>query len=395
MNLGNPEQFGFSSQRLTRITKVMQRYIDDGKSAGIITLVARQGTVVHLQKCGYQNLAEQIPIAMDTLFRIYSMTKPITSVALMMLYEQGLVRLEDPVHKFIPQFKSLKVLQAGGKLVAPTTDLTIWHLLTHTAGLSYGSEADSLIDKLYLDADLGNPAHTNEEMIGLLTELPLRYHPGDNWHYSCATDVVGYIIELISGLSLFEFFKKHIFLPLGMHETFFKVPGELSHRFSEVYGMTKEKFLDVIDTTVAGDFMKDSRESGGAGLVSTVADYYRFAHCMLNMGELDGVRLLGPRTVELMRCNHLPVSLLPLTFDGKPWPGNGFGLGFSMVLDITQSDMRGCVGSHGWGGWASTYFWLDPIEQILGILMLQYVPSGTYPIRNIFRSTVYQALTKT
>ena len=391
MKLHPPEEFGFSSERLKHITKIMQHYVDDGKTAGIVTLVARRGGVVHLEKCGYQNLEEKKPMALDTLFRIYSMTKPITSAALMMLYERGLIRLEDPVHKYIPGFKKVKVLDAGGRLVAPNRDISIRHLLTHTAGLSYGDEPGSLIDRLYKPADLENVNITNAEITRRLMELPLRFHPGENWHYSYATDVVGYLIELISGVSLFEFLTEHIFIPLGMHETFFKVPAEMKERFSELYGMTDDQFLDVIDTSVGGDFFHVHRDGGGAGLVSTVADYFRFAQCMLNKGELEGMRLLGPRTVDLMRTNHLPAGMLPIVM-GVPWPGIGFGLGFSVVLDITQSDQRGSVGSHGWGGWASTHFWIDPVEEIIGILLLQYIPSGTHPIANIFRNMVYSAM---
>ena len=391
MKLHPPDELGFSSERLRRVIKIMQQYVDDGKSAGIVTLVARWGAVVHLEKYGYQNLKENQSMELDTLFRIYSMTKPITSAALMMLYEKGLVRLDDPVDKYIPGFKSVKVLEAGGRLVAPKRDITIHHLLTHTAGLSYGDQTDSLIDGLYKQANLDNVDHTNEEVTRRIMEIPLRYHPGENWHYSYATDIIGYLIEILSGVPLSEFLKEQIFIPLGMADTFFRIPETKKHRLSELYGMTEDRFLDVIDTTVGGDFFTVRRDGGGAGLVSTIADYFRFAQCMLNKGELDGVRLLGPRTIELMRTNHLPASMLPITME-EPWPGIGFGLGFSVVLDVTQSDQRGSVGSHGWGGWASTHFWIDPVEEIIGILLLQFIPSRTYPIANDFRNIVYQSL---
>jgi CubicO group peptidase (beta-lactamase class C family) len=391
MKLHSPVELGFNPERLTRVTKIMQHYVDDGKSAGIVTLVARRGAVVHLEKYGYQNLKENHSLELGTLFRIYSMTKPITSAALMMLYERGSVRLDDPVHKYIPGFKSVKVLEAGGRLVAPNRDITIRHLLSHTAGLSYGDQTDSLIDRLYKQADLENVDHTNEEVTRRIMEIPLRFHPGDNWHYSYATDIIGYLIEILSEALLSEFLKEQIFIPLGMDDTFFRVPRSKKHRFSELYGLTKERFLDVIDISVGGDFFNVRRDGGGAGLVSTITDYFRFAQCMLNKGELDGVRLLGPRTVELMRINHLPAGILPITME-DPWPGVGFGLGFSVLLDITQSSQRGSVGSHGWGGWASTHFWIDPVEEIVGILMLQYIPTRTYPIVNDFRDAVYQAL---
>ena len=391
MKMQSPVDFGFNLERLSLVTTVIQRYVDDGKAAGIVTLIARRGAVVHLEKFGYQNLEEKKSIALDTLFRIYSMTKPITSMAFMMLYEQGLIRLEDPVHMYIPGFKSTKVLEAGGKLVPPHQDIKIKHLLAHTAGLSYGDQTDSLIDKLYTNANLEKDNLSNEEVVQRITDLPLRFHPGENWHYSYATDVIGYLVELLSGKSLSEFMKEKIFIPLGMVDTFFRVPETSRHRFSELYGYTDKKFLDVIDPGIGGDFFDVRRNSGGGGLVSTIADYFRFAQCMLNQGELDGMRLLGPRTVELMRTNHLPTSMLPIAME-EPWPGFGFGLGFSVVLDITQADQRGSVGSYGWGGWANTHFWIDPVEEIVGILMLQYIPTRTFPITNDFRNAVYQAL---
>jgi CubicO group peptidase (beta-lactamase class C family) len=391
MKLYSPVDFGFDLKRISCLTKIVHRYVDEGKSAGIITLLARRGAVVHLEKYGYQNLEKKKPIAFDTLFRIYSMTKPITSVAFMMLYEEGLIRLEDPVHKYIPEFKSMEVVEAGGKLVAPNQDVKIIHLLTHTAGLSYGDQKDSLVDKLYVRANLEEEGTSNEEFVRRITDLPLRFHPGENWHYSYATDVIGYLVELLSGVSLSEFMKEKIFIPLGMVDTFFRVPETSKHRLSELYGYTEDKFLQVIDNSIGGNFYEIRRDSGGAGLVSTITDYFRFAQCMLNRGELDEARLLGPKTVELMRVNHLPASMLPIVME-EPWPGIGFGLGFSVVIDITQSDQRGSIGSHGWGGWASTHFWIDPIEEIIGILMLQYIPSRTFPLTNDFRNAVYQAL---
>jgi CubicO group peptidase (beta-lactamase class C family) len=393
MKITNPESQGFSAERLNRVTDCMNQYVNAGKVAGIVTLVARRGEVVHLEKCGYQNIKDKKEIEFDTLFRIYSMTKPICSVAFMMLYERGLVRLEDPVSKFVPEFKNVKVLDRGGGLVSPIREITVHHLLTHTAGFSYGDDPEvNLIDRMYAEADLYNPDYSNEDVSRRIAALPLRYHPGEAWHYSFATDVVGHLIELISGKSLSDFLSEDIFKPLGLRDTFFRVPKDKISRLSELYGLTEEEQLGVVGPQTGGDYHKVRRDSAGHGLVSTVSDYLRFCQLILNKGELDGVRLLSPKTVELMRINHLPVKVLPLMMSNLPWLGIGFGLGFSVLMDVAQSDQRGSLGSHGWGGWASTHFWIDPVEEIIGILLLQYVPSGTYPITYDLRNAVYQAL---
>jgi len=393
MNTVTPEEEGFSPERLKRIDAAMQRYVDQKKLAGIVTLVARRSRVVHFERFGYQDLATSRPMELDTIFRIYSMTKPITSVALMMLFEQGLVRLTDPVTKFIPEFGKVKVLVGEGELADLEREITIQDLLRHTAGLSYGGYEDTQapIDKLYDQAHLWRPDITIREAVQRITELPLAYQPGQAWRYSLATDVVGHVVELISDISLGEFFEEKIFKPLGMADTAFTVPTEKVDRFVTLYGKTDEDPLGLIDVAVGGDYFNTRLESGGAGLVSTAADYLRFAQLVLNKGELDGVRLLGPRTVELMTANHLPSALLP-TMAEQEMSGFGFGLGFSVMMDVAQSGMMGSVGLHGWGGWANTHFWVDPREQLIGLLMLQYIPSGTYPVTTDFRTLVYQAL---
>ena len=399
MNTITPEEAGFSASRLSRIDTAMQRYVDQKTLAGIVTLVARRGEVVHFEKFGYQDIATSKPMELDTIFRIYSMTKPITSVALMMLFEQGLVRLTDPVTKFIPEFGKVKVLVGEGELADLEGEITIQDLLRHTAGLSYGGYKDTHdpIDKLYDQAHLWRPDITNREAVRRIAELPLAYQPGQAWRYSVATDVVGHVVEVISDMSLGEFFEERIFKPLGMEDTAFTVSPEKVDRFATLYGLTDGQAsharpLELIDVATGGDYFSTLLESGGAGLVSTAADYARFAQLVLNKGELDGVRLLGPRTVELMTTNHLPPALLPIAMGEEQMLGFGFGLGFSVMMDVAQSGLMGSVGLHGWGGWASTHFWVDLQEQLIGILMLQYIPSGTYPIRTDFRTLVYQAL---
>jgi CubicO group peptidase (beta-lactamase class C family) len=392
MKTAAPEELGFSPDRLERIHTVMQRYVDQRTLAGMVTLVARHGSVIHFEKFGMQDIEANKPMELDTIFRIYSMTKPITSVALMMLFEHGLVRLTDPVTKFMPGFKKVKVFINESKLADLEREITIHDLLTHTAGLSYGDDEDSPVDGLYRQADLFNSDITLAEMIQRIAHLPLVHQPGQVWRYSVATDVVGYLVEMISDMSLAEFFEEKIFRPLGMEDTAFSVPPDKIDRFATLYGKTEKGALEVIDTATGGDYFNVRLYSGGHGLVSTTADYLRFAQLVLNKGELDGVRLLGPKTVELMTTNHLPPALMPIAMGEEQMPGFGFGLGFSVMMDVAQSGMMGSVGLHGWGGWANTHFWVDPQEQLIGILMLQYVPSGTHPVTNDFRTLVYQAL---
>jgi CubicO group peptidase (beta-lactamase class C family) len=392
MKTAAPEELGFSPDRLERIHTVMQRYVDQRTLAGMVTLVARHGSVIHFEKFGMQDIEANKPMELDTIFRIYSMTKPITSVALMMLFEHGLVRLTDPVTKFMPGFNKVKVFINESKLADLEREITIHDLLTHTAGLSYGDDEDSPVDGLYRQADLFNSDITLAEMIQRIAHLPLVHQPGQVWRYSVATDVVGYLVEMISDMSLAEFFEEKIFRPLGMEDTAFSVPPDKIDRFATLYGKTEKGALEVIDTATGGDYFNVRLYSGGHGLVSTTADYLRFAQLVLNKGELDGVRLLGPKTVELMTTNHLPPALMPIAMGEEQMPGFGFGLGFSAMMDVAQSGMMGSVGLHGWGGWANTHFWVDPQEQLIGILMLQYVPSGTHPVTNDFRTLVYQAL---
>jgi len=392
MKTSTPEELGFSSERLDRIGTVMQRYLDEGKLAGIVTLVARRGRVVHFARFGYQDIEAGKPMEFDTLFRIYSMTKPITSVALMMLFEQGLVRLADPVSRFIPEFKDIKVLGPNGQLLDPVREVTIHDLLTHTSGLSYGDFEDPSPGEAYAQSNLFFRSDiTNQELVRGLAALPLLFQPGTMWHYSAATDVLGHVIELISDMSLGDFFKQKIFDPLGMVDTAFRVPAEKVARFATLYGLTEDDPLGLIGDDIGGDYFNPRLESGGGGLVSTAADYLRFAQMVLNKGELDGVRLLAPKTVELMTTNHLPPALLPMVLS-EPMPGLGFGLGFSVLMDLAQAGIIGSVGSHGWGGWATTRFWVDPQEQLVGIFLTQYIPSDTYLVADDFRTLVYQAL---
>ncbi len=396
MKIANPEELGFSSERLLRIHSLMNRYVESGKLAGIVTCVVRSGQIVHRETFGHQNLETKTSMSKDSIFRIASMTKPIASVALMMLYEESLFNLTDAVSQYITAFKNAKVWGADGALEVPVRTITIQDLLRHSAGLSYGgyTESHSPVDKLYDEADLFNPNITNAELTERIANLPLMFHPGEKWHYSVSTDVVGYLVEVLSDKPLADFLQEKIFDPLGMVDTAFHIdPSKLS-RFCTLYGKTPDSDFGVLDLPDSSDYLPPvALHSGGSGLVSTTSDYLLFAQCVLNKGELNGVRLLGPRTVTLMTCNHLPAALLPISFEGaEPMLGMGFGLGFGVMLDTAQTGMMGSVGDHGWGGYAETFFWIDPQEEIIAILMSQYQPSQTYPIRKEFRTAVYQAL---
>jgi len=396
MDQTNPEALGFSSERLLRIHNLMNRYVESGKLAGLVTCVARRGQLVHCETFGHQNLETQTPMAKDSIFRIYSMTKPITSMALMMLYEEALFNLTDEVSHYLPDFKDAKIWGAGGVLESPVRPMTVQDLLRHTAGLSYGdhTESHSPVDKYYDEADLFNANTTNAEMTSRIASLPLLYHPGEKWHYSVATDVVGHLVEVLSGETLADFMEEKIFDRLGMVDTAFHIDPSRLSRFCTLYGKTPDSEFGVLDVPDSSEYLPPvTLYSGGSGLVSTTSDYLKFAQCILNGGELNGVRLLGPKTVALMTTNHLPAPLLPIAFEGtEPMLGMGFGLGFGVMLDPAQTGVMGSVGDHGWGGYAETFFWIDPKEDLIANLMTQYLPSQTYPIRKEFRTAVYQSL---
>lgn len=384
-------------ERVSRIDAVLRKYVDAGKIAGVLGMVAHRGEIAYLRSYGMRDIQSKRPMAPDTIFRIYSMSKPITSVAVLMLYEEGHFHLTDPVSRFIPAFREMVILEEatpeGMKLAKAQTDITIWHLLTHTAGLSYGFDAEDPLDKLYQDRFWAHvrthPESTLAENIELLATLPLAHEPGTAWRYSTATDVLGYLVQVVSGRPFDVFLKERIFEPLGMTDTDFYVPPEKLSRFATNYGPSEDGALKPIEDPVLSRFTHPTKfPSGGGGLVSTAPDYMNFCQMLLNMGELDGNRLLGRKTVELMTQDHLGPGL-SLPND----PGLGFGLGVSVVTDLAKTRALGSVGTYGWGGAANTHFWIDPQEELIGLLMLQFMPSGTYPIVPDFRVAVYQALT--
>ena len=397
-------QLGFDPTRLARIGRHFQAYVDDGRLPGWQIQVSRRGEIAYRERYGWRDLENRLPIEDDTVFRIYSMTKPITSVAIMMLYEEGHFELNDPVAKFIPAFADMRVL-TGGPAVKPvtrpaTTPMRIMHLLNHTSGMSYGFHHIHVQDEIYRNAgyEWGVPkGHTLEQCVDDWARLPLRFDPGERWNYSVATDVLGRLVEVISGQSLDRFMEERIFGPLGMKDTSFTVRGDLGSRLGALYVPGKDGKATRNDDF--GDAVRGPVTflSGGGGLLSTTADYHRFTQMLLRGGELDGVRLLGSRTLRHMTINSLPGGQdlkqigIPL-FAEVAFDGQGFGLGFSVLQDPIAAGTLGTRGEFAWGGAASTAFWVDPVEQITGIFMTQLLPSSAYPIRTQLRQLVYSSL---
>ena len=386
----SPEDVGLSAERLQRINRAMQEWVDQEKLPGFLTMIARRGKVVHIEKVGMMDVEASKPVEFDTIFRIYSMSKPITSVAVMMLYEEGHFQLNDPVSKYIPEFKDLKVYkgktESGFEVVDAEREMTVRDLLRHTSGLSYGWSG-SPVDELYQKANIFAPDSNLTEMIRKLGLIPLLHQPGTVWEYSVSTDVLGYLVEVISGMRFDEFLEERMFQPLGMVDTGFHVPEEKMGRLATLYSPVSEDddTLKRVDVGPLEHQLGDFFHSGGGGLLSTASDYMRFCQMLLNGGELDGVRLLSPKTIDLMTRDHLS--------DDHPFdaPGVGFGLGFAVITDLAQYGGLGSEGNYAWGGAASTVFWIDPKEELVGLLMTQLL-SNPHPTESQFKTLVYQAV---
>jgi CubicO group peptidase (beta-lactamase class C family) len=368
-------------------------------------LVARTGQVVHLSTYGQRDKEASLPVEVDTLFRIYSMTKPITSVAAMMLYEDGAFELKDPVSRFVPSFADLRVYRSGSALnpaTGPAVEpVRIWHLLTHTSGLTYGFHHAHPVDAMYRDAGFEWASPPGVDLAGCCDQwasLPLLFQPGTEWNYGVSTDVLGRVVEVASGQTLDRFLAERILEPLGMTDTRFWVQEVDRDRVAALY-VRSPVAGQAVRYDVLGDaaLSRPPMLSGGGGLVSTAADYHRFTQLLLRGGELDGTRLLGPRTFAYMARNHLPGGA-DLDSIGRPlfaetsFEGVGFGLGFSVVIDNVANRVLSSNGELAWGGAASTAFWVDPAEQVTAILLTQLLPSSTYPLRSQLRQLVYQAL---
>jgi Beta-lactamase class C and other penicillin binding proteins len=399
-----PGEVGFDPDRLGRIDTHFRRYVDDGRLAGWTIAVARRGRVVHLSHHGKADVEADRPVADDTIWRIYSMTKPITSVAAMMLYERGALELTDPVSRYIPSFADLRVYTAGSAAkpgtVPATEPVRVWHLLTHMAGLTYGFHHAHPVDEIYRSKgfDFGVPSGMDlAAACDAFAGMPLVHQPGAEWNYSVATDVLGRVVEVASGQTLEEFFAEHILQPLDMTDTAFSVEPDDLDRLAALYVPNPAGGLRRSGAMGDAASRRPTFLSGGGGLVSTAADYHRFTQMLARGGELDGTRLLGSRTVAYMTGNHLPGGA-DLDAVGRPIfaesssRGIGFGLGFSVVLDPTAGKALTSAGEYAWGGLASTAFYVDPVEEITAMFFTQLMPSSTYPIRSQLRTLVNQAL---
>ncbi|MCB0012666.1 MAG: beta-lactamase family protein [Anaerolineales bacterium] len=392
--LHSPAAHGFDPHRLTRIDQLANRYLDAGHFAGLVTLVARHGHLVHLGCHGYADAASQRPMAPDTICRIFSMTKPITGAALMICLEEGRCHVTDPVSTYIPAFADLKVWQDGA-LVPLDRPVTIQDLYRHTAGLTYGGLfGDHPVDQMYSEANIGDPSRSNAEFLNDIAQMPLRYQPGSRWHYSMAMDVLGGLIEILTDQPFAQFLQERILGPLGMVDASFRLDPAKAPRLATLYKVTPTDGYTPLDT-IGVDYGPEARfEGGGGGLLSTPLDYLRFAQCLLNGGVLDGQRILGRKSVEFMASNALTPAQMPVGFDNaEPFDGFGYGVCVKVMQDPAAGGWFGSVGDFGWGGYAETYHIIDPKEQLVAIMMAQCIPSMHYPIRKQFRAAVYQALT--
>lgn len=412
----SPKSAGMSKAALDRVEDhLKRRYIDAGRFPGTQLVVYRRGKVVHSAVQGLADVERKVPLKDDTIFRIYSMTKPITSVAFMMLFEEGRVALDEPVVKYIPEWKNLGVFVAGTApnfLTRPLSrPMLIVDLLRHTSGLTYGFQQRSNVDAAYREAKIGEveKAGTLETMIEGLAKIPLEFSPGDAWNYSVATDVIGYLVGKISGQPFEQFVKERILNPLGMSDTGFHVPADKAHRLAACYSAQggtafhatdRKDGLTLQDDPATSSFLSPpSFISGGGGMVSTAADYLTFCRALLNGGQLGDVRLIGPKTLALMASNHLPGGLdLPgmsrSLFSEATYNGIGFGLGFAVTMDPAKTLIPGSPGEYSWGGAATTSFWIDPAEELITIFMTQVLPSSAYPLRRELRTMVYAAITE-
>jgi len=406
MRIAKPESHGFDATRLRRIDAFLQeRYIDSGKLPNAQLLIGREEEIVHFTSLGAAREGGS-PVDETSLFRIASMTKPVTSIAFMMLVEEGRVAVDTPVHHVLPEFKGLGVYRGGGAGVPFQTASTgepmrMVDLLRHTSGLTYSFQNRSNVDAAYRAGKIEN-WHGNLDLDGFvaaLGELPLEFTPGEAWNYSVSTDVLGAVVQRVSGMPLAEFFRTRIFAPLKMEDTFFAVPADKTDRLTDCYTFVPGKARELFDRGAESLWSQMPKlVSGGGGLVSTALDYHRFCRMCLNGGELDGARIVGRKTIDLMTRNHLPGGsdlsrMSKSLFSEAANAGTGFGLGFAVNIDVARSMIPGSVGEYYWGGMYSTAFFIDPVERLTMVFMTQMSPSNIYPIRRELKTMIYAALT--
>ena len=402
----DPTEVGLDPDRLARIEHHFQKYVDDGRLPGFMTVIARENKVAHIGIGGHRDVEAGLPVTQDTLWRIYSMTKPITAVVAMTLWEEGAFELNDPVHRYIPSFRDCTVWR-GGTALRPITEPTMepmrmWHLFTHTSGLSYGFHHAHPVDTLYREAGFEWGMPPEKDLAGvcdLYASLPLLFQPGSEWNYSVSLDVLGRVIEVLTGMTLDRAFEERLFKPLGMTRTAFQAPEDDLDRLAALYTPAPGTGLARRNDQMGNPITMVPRVlNGGGGLCSTAHDYQRFASMLLNGGELDGVRILGPRTVRMMGSNWLPGNADLETFPGRPlfaettFSGIGFGLGMSVMIDPVATHTGGSIGEFSWGGAASTVFWVDPSERMTAMFFTQLLPSSTHPLRSQFHQMIHQAI---
>ncbi len=401
----DPVEVGLDAARLARLDAHFARYVDDGRLPGWLVAVARHGRLAHVATYGHRDVEAGLPVETDTIWRIYSMTKPITAVAALILWEEGGFELSDPVRRYVPSFGDVRVWR-GGSAVRPETEplteeMRIWHLFTHTSGLTYGFMQAHPVDALYRQAGFEWAVPDGLDLAGMcdrLAGLPLLFQPGREWNYGMSTDVLGMVVEAAAGMPFAEFVQRRVLDPLGMNETTWFVGPERAERLAALYVPTPGTGAIMrYDGMGAAALEEPPATLGGGGLCSTAGDYLRFADMLRRRGELDGVRLLAPGTVDYMASNHLPggadlSAFGRRLFSETTFDGVGFGLGVSVHLDPVKAKVPGSVGAHGWGGAASTNYWVDPRQDLCVLFMTQLLPSDSLPLRSQLRQLVYAAL---
>jgi CubicO group peptidase (beta-lactamase class C family) len=390
----SPGELGLSAEKLRQVTTVVQGMMDKQQTAGAVVLVARHGKIARLDAIGKMSAATGEALRPDAIFRIYSMTKPVTSVAALMLYDEGKLKLDEPVSRYLPEFSGLRVYAGEGKEPVPATlEMTVRDLMRHTSGLTYGFLDDSPVDRLYRTNRIGSSSDTLADFTRKLGKLPLEYQPGTRFNYSYSTDVLARIIEVVSGKPFDEFLVERIFRPLDMHDTGFFVPDDKLKRFTASHRRGAE-MLQVTDAPATSPFRKQRKFlSGGGGLVSTARDYLRFAQMLLNGGEFQGTRLLRAETVREMTTNQLPPAAPPMTLGKIPLAGLGFGLGVSVRLDTKTGKPDPAAGEYGWSGAASTYFWIAPRSDLI-VVVLQQLEPFNFDLQLALKPVIYAAIEK-